>query len=157
MDIFFKTVTWAGSAMVLFPLALLIAGTLFYRGRGTDALLVAGGLPGAFLLAHWLKRFVARPRPDAQDLLVAMPPDFSFPSAHTTQASAFALSCALALNRDLSTASGLLIWAGLGLTATLVGISRIYLRVHYVSDVIAGAILGIAWVLILNRLLQASR
>jgi undecaprenyl-diphosphatase len=35
-----------------------------------------------------------------------------------------------------------------------VGISRIYLHVHYVSDVIAGAVLGVAWVLTLNLVLK---
>jgi undecaprenyl-diphosphatase len=48
----------------------------------------------------------------------------------------------------------MLTWGCLGLAALLVGISRIYLHVHYVSDVIAGAVLGLAWVLALNRLLK---
>lgn len=154
MDLFFKTVTWAGSGLVLFPLALVIAGILFFRGRVNDALMVSGGLLGAFVLVHGLKRLFARPRPDVQGLLVAMPSDFSFPSAHTSQAVAFALACALAAGRDASMSAGLLIWGCLGLTALLVGISRIYLHVHYVSDVVAGAILGAAWVLALNRLLK---
>ena len=88
MDFFFKSVTWAGSILVLLPIALMAAGTLLSRGRQADALLIAGGLMGAFVLAHGLKRLFARPRPNIEDLLVAMPPDFSFPSAHTTQAAA---------------------------------------------------------------------
>lgn len=154
MDLFFKSVTWAGSGLVLFPLALIISSVLILKGRKIDALLVFGGLLGAFLLVHGLKRLFARPRPEAQDLLVAMPADFSFPSAHTAQAAAFALACAIMAGRDASTAAGLLIWGSLGLAALLVGISRVYLQVHYISDVVAGAALGIAWVLALNRLVK---
>jgi len=100
------------------------------------------------------ERLFARPRPDVQDLLVAMPADFSFPSAHTAQAAAFALACAIMAGRDVSTAAGLLVWGSLSLTALLVGISRVYLQVHSISDVVAGAFLGAAWVLTLNRLLK---
>jgi undecaprenyl-diphosphatase len=154
MDLFFKTVTWAGSALVLFPLAAVIAGIFWFRGRGADAVLVGGGLAGAFLLVHGLKRFFARPRPAVDDMLVTMPDGFSFPSAHTAQAVAFAFACALAAGRGADPATGLLAWGGLGLAALLVGISRIYLHVHYVSDVIAGAVLGVAWVLTLNLVLK---
>jgi len=154
MDLFFKTVTWAGSALILFPLALLVAGMLFLKGRGADGLLVSGGLLGAFVLTHGIKRLVARPRPDVQDLLVAMPSDFSFPSAHSAQVAAFTLACAMVAGRDGPTAAALLIWGGLGLAAIFVWISRIYLHVHYPSDVAAGAVLGAVWVLALNLLLK---
>jgi undecaprenyl-diphosphatase len=154
MDLFSKIVTWAGSGWVLFPLAVVIAGIFWLRGRGIDAVLVSGGLLGASVLVHGLKRLFARPRPDVPELLVAMPSDFSFPSAHTAQAVAFALACALAASRDAATAAGMLVWGTLIMTATLVGISRVYLQVHYLSDVVAGAILGVAWVLALNWLLK---
>jgi undecaprenyl-diphosphatase len=154
MDLFFKTITWAGSGLVLFPLAALIAGILWFRGRGADALLVSGGLLGCFLLVHGLKHLFARPRPAMEDMLVTVPAGFSFPSAHTAQAAAFALACAMAFGRDAASAAEMLTWGCLGLAALLVGISRIYLHVHYVSDVIAGAVLGLAWVLALNRLLK---
>jgi undecaprenyl-diphosphatase len=156
MDLFFKIVTWAGSGWVLFPLAAVIAGILWLRGRAADAVLVSGGLLGASVLAHGLKRLFARPRPDVSELLVAMPPDFSFPSAHTAQAVAFALACAVAASRDVATPAGMLVWETLIITAALVGISRVYLQVHYISDVVAGAMLGVAWVLALNWLLKCS-
>lgn len=154
MDLFFKIVTWAGSGWVLFPLAAVIAGILWLRGRAADAVLVSGGLLGASILVHGLKRLFARPRPDVPELLVAMPSDFSFPSAHTAQAVAFALACAMAAGRDVATTAGMLVWGALIMAATLVGISRVYLQVHYLSDVVAGAILGVAWVLALNWLLK---
>ncbi|WP_373501812.1 phosphatase PAP2 family protein [Desulfococcus sp.] len=154
MDFFFKTVTWAGSGLILFPIALIISGLLFFNDRRADALLVSGGLLGTFILVHGLKCLFARPRPDVQDLLVAMPADFSFPSAHTAQAAAMALACAMAAGRHVSTAASVTIWGCLGLATLVVGISRVYLQVHYISDVVAGAILGAAWVLTLHRLLK---
>jgi undecaprenyl-diphosphatase len=82
-----------------------------------------------------------------------MPPDWSFPSAHTAQASAFFLVLAvIAIRRlpprlSLPTAlCSLLIVAG-------VGYSRIYLQVHYTSDVIGGLILAIIIVMLVRKLI----
>lgn len=71
-----------------------------------------------------------------------MPSDWSFPSAHTAQATAFFLSVTLVAFQVLPP-----VWATLFallslLLACLVGYSRIYLQVHYVSDVLAGMVLA---------------
>lgn len=157
MDLFFKTVTWAGSILFLFPLSLAIAILLATRGRRTDAMLIFGGLLGASILTHLLKRVFARPRPDVEELLVAMPPDFSFPSAHTAQVAAFALACAIVIGRSAPVVTSLSAWCFLGLVAAVVGASRVWLHVHYASDVIAGAILAGAWVTALNWMLLWGR
>lgn len=154
MDLFFKTITWGGSLMVLVPLTAVMALLFFYRGRIGDAALVLGGLLGASLLVHLLKRIFARPRPEVDNLLVAMPPDFSFPSAHTGQAFAFAIACALVLSRHFEQVGTAVLWVALLLVAVLVGVSRVYLQVHYVSDVVVGALLGGCWIFVLHRLLS---
>ncbi|MCB2218695.1 phosphatase PAP2 family protein [Desulfofustis glycolicus] len=153
MDLFFRTITWGGSLMVLLPLALLISLLFYARGRIGDAALLLGGLLGASLFVHILKRLFARPRPEVENLLVAMPPDFSFPSAHTGQAVAFSIACALILSRQNELTGALVIWGMLLAFAVLVGVSRVYLQVHYLSDVLVGALLGGCWVLLLSRLL----
>lgn len=94
-----------------------------------------------------LKPFVARIRPCdvnmAVKLLVSRPTDYSFPSGHT--AAAFAAASAIFFstsgmkNRKLQ----ILIRVGTLALATLIAFSRLYLYVHYPTDVIAGAMLGI--------------
>lgn len=152
MDLFFKMITWGGSLIVLLPLALAMALRLYTRGRLADAVLLLGGLLGATLLVHVLKRLIARPRPEVDNLLVTMPSDFSFPSAHTAQAFAFAVACGLVLSRQSEPAATLFLWGVLLLAASLVGVSRVYLQVHYISDVVVGALLGGCWTLLLYRL-----
>ena len=153
MDILFLTVTWFGSLYLLAPLGLLLAAMLWYQQRAGEALLLVTGLAGASLVCHGLKIIFARPRPPIDGLLVTMPSDFSFPSAHTAQAVAFALACWLIFHkgwvgRDLWLFTSLLVTVALA-----VGVSRIYLKVHYISDVLAGSLLGCLWVLLVYRLL----
>jgi undecaprenyl-diphosphatase len=151
MDLFFFYITWFGSILVLLPAgAALIA--LFRKALAfSDMILLMGGLLGASLLAHILKILFARPRPTVvTDMMVNMPPDFSFPSAHTAQAAAFFVALGLVASRALPGKPGAAVWLLCGLLICSVGLSRIYLKVHYVSDVIAGAALGVVWVLILN-------
>ena len=153
MDIFFLTVTWLGSLYVLVPLALLQATLLWYTHQQREALLLVTGLGGTSLICHALKIIFARPRPPVEELLVTMPSDFSFPSAHTAQAAAFAMACWLIYSRGMES-RGTWLLALLIAIVLAVAVSRVYLRVHYVSDVLAGGLLGCLWVLTVYRLLD---
>jgi len=155
MDLFFLTITWLGSLYVLAPLAVILAAMLFSAHRTSDIILLFGGLFGVSIIVHGLKLLIARPRPQAEGLLVIMPSDFSFPSGHTAQITAFTFACALIFAKKLPPRDALLLGSGLGAIALLVGISRIYLKVHYISDVIAGAVLGVLWIFFLQWLLNA--
>jgi undecaprenyl-diphosphatase len=96
-----------------------------------------------------LKRTVVRGRPcDAGGrplALVDLPDPFSFPSGHTAAATAVAASVVLAQPLLIALVAPL---------AALVGYSRIRLRVHYLSDVLAGAALGLAGALAATKLLR---
>lgn len=85
-----------------------------------------------------LKPLVARIRPfDANEftkLLISAPKDFSFPSGHTMSS----ITCAVVLLLDKNK-----IWIPAMILAVLISFSRMYLYVHYPSDVISGAIIGI--------------
>ena len=156
MDTLFLYVTWLGSVLILFPTAIVVIALFRNKLHFSDRLLLLGGLVGASAIAHAVKLIISRPRPiAAQDMLVSMPTDFSFPSAHTAQAASFFVALALAATRYLPEKTSPLIWLGSGCLIILVGLSRLYLKVHYPSDVIAGAALGIGWVLILNWLISA--
>ena len=76
--------------------------------------------------------------------MVNLPDPFSFPSGHTAAATAVAARVAIAQP----------LFAPLVVTlAALIGYSRVRLRVHYVSDVLAGAALGLAGALVATKLL----
>ena len=143
----------SGPPMIAF--VLLIAAVLALRGRGT---LAWGWLLATSLNSQWvqvLKQAIARPRPSTVgDTVVA---GFSFPSGHATVA--FALFGSLyywlwnhpGILRIRATLAFILL-----ALAFMVGFSRIYLGVHYPSDVTAGFCLGLSGV-IFSATVRASR
>lgn len=120
--------------------ATILAGLLAVVAGGELAAAGAAALLGntlSHLLVQLLKRAVARPRPcDAHGVplaLVELPDPFSFPSGHAAATFSTAIAFAIALP-PLALA--------LLLLAAFIGWTRVALRVHYLSDVIAGATLG---------------
>jgi membrane-associated phospholipid phosphatase len=91
------------------------------------------------------KQILQRPRPDLFAALVPAAPSWSLPSGHATQAMATALALALAATQ---LSPGCKSWAIplACIVAILVGLSRVYLQVHFPSDVVAGWIAGACWV-----------
>lgn len=87
-----------------------------------------------------LKPIIARPRPFVQNpefqLLINAPKDFSFPSGHTACAFSFVIILFLAKNKW---------WILFFVLACLIGFSRMYLYVHFPTDVLCGAICGIVF------------
>ena len=150
-DSFFLFITWLGSLYVLIPASLMI--WLWSKATGfSGGKLPLLGLIATTIAVHLLKLLFRRPRPESTELLLPMPGDWSFPSAHSAQAAAFFLCLALVASRTLSPLASML-GIGLCLTLTLaVGWSRVYLRVHYPSDVVAGFILAVVMVTALHLL-----
>ena len=150
-----RVITWAGSGFVLVPLAVVYCLVLGRAGLWREAAAVALSLGGAMLIYELTKALTARPRPSVEHLQAVT--GSSFPSGHATQASAFWLSLVLAL-RATSVTPFALRMAGIAATALVLGVawSRVYLGVHYPSDVLAGVILGSGWALWVLRCLHPS-
>ena len=148
LDSFFALVTWAGSFYVLLPVAIVFA----LRDQRASHFLQRWFVPLA-LCFTWIavqsaKLLVARPRPELFDALITLPTDGSYPSAHAAQITAFA--CAWVLRsgeRTRTSVIGLLL-----VTVLSVALSRLYLQVHYPSDVIYGMAASMLWVAALDCL-----
>ena len=135
-----------GGPGVLVPAGMAVALAFLIRGWRRGALLVVVTLAGAGLLNGLLKLYFARLRPDPF-FSYPLPGSPSFPSGHALYAvSVFGGLAALLSARLGNHVHRVLVWsAAIGLIA-LVGFSRVYLGVHYPSDVLAGFAVGVIWV-----------
>ena len=140
--------THLGSVAWLIPLAAVAVGILGARHAWADALLVAMATAGALIINPLFKEFFSRPRPAIHDPDLTLR-TFSFPSGHSMGSAAVYGALAIVVARH---ARGT-VWAPLAVAAAtlivlLVGASRVYLGAHYPTDVVAGWILGLAWLLV---------
>lgn len=137
LDLLMPKLTLLGSGGAVW---LLAAGGMLctkkYRRQG--AILLAALAAGVLVGNVCLKNLIARPRPCWLDstvhLLVPSPTDYSFPSGHTL-ASAIGATVLTRTDRRFG-------WAAIPIAA-IIAFSRLYLFVHYPSDILAGAILGV--------------
>jgi undecaprenyl-diphosphatase len=141
-----RAVTQAGATVTVIVLAIIVVAITAVRDR-RSTVAVSGFLllvvVGQNLIANSVKALVDRARPTGHVLAGFAGP--SFPSGHTTAAFATFTAIALILGRGrrgLQQAILLGVAAG---AATMVGASRVFLGVHWLSDVVAGAALGLAW------------
>ncbi|MDY6761725.1 MAG: phosphatase PAP2 family protein [Candidatus Nanohaloarchaea archaeon] len=133
------SVTALGSVTV----AALIVYTFYHFGLRDEAVLSLAATVLGGGTAAVLKAVVARPRPDVVDPVIAgYLQTGAFPSGHTT----IAFALATVLEQELDGANYYLF-----LLAALVGVSRLYLGLHYPGDVAGGAVLGVAAGLLVYR------
>jgi membrane protein DedA with SNARE-associated domain/membrane-associated phospholipid phosphatase len=139
---FVKVFTHLGSAAVTWPLAALCAVGLAARRRWAELGVLVAGMLIVILGVNEIKALVDRPRP-AGALVDTR--GSSFPSGHAAYSTLYvwlAVTIVLRLRTGMACGAAV-IAAGIALTA-LVGLSRVYLGVHYLSDVSAGWALGAA-------------
>ena len=131
--------TYAGTGAFIWWIALAIPFVIIKQYRNTGIILIVT-LGINYLLGEVIiKKLVGRGRPsnliDAEELKIKQPKDNSFPSGHT--ASSFAAFTVTFWNCPAY------FWIPALCVASLISFSRIYLRVHYLSDVIGGIVLGV--------------
>jgi undecaprenyl-diphosphatase len=141
----FRAVTALGSALVLGLLAVAVAAVAGWAVRSWRPVLVcAAGALGAEVLIWGIKGLVGRPRPPAS-IAVVHARGASFPSGHALGSAAVVLVAVWLLGRRARRPVGAGLLGAAVLFIAAVGFSRLYLGVHYLSDVLAGWLLGIAW------------
>jgi membrane-associated phospholipid phosphatase len=141
-----ESITYLGSAALL--TAVVIAGSLcmrFRTGSWRPLLLLASAAVGAVALDTVLKFAIARPRP-ATEWMVASAVGWAFPSGHTTEStSVYGALAYLIAETQATWRSKVQLLAFALMVVFLIGISRIYLGVHWPTDVMSGWALGVAW------------
>ena len=142
-----RDVTALGSMTVLIGMMLAAAGYLWLAGKRRSVALVLVSVGGGIAFSSLFKRGFDRPRPDlvphATEVYTA-----SFPSGHAMMAAVTYLTLAAMLARVQPTrALKLYLFALAAFITVLVGMSRIYLGVHWPTDVLAGWTAGAAWAL----------
>jgi undecaprenyl-diphosphatase len=146
-----------GATALLLALCVCIGLALWLRQRRRAALLLLVTLGGALALNALLKLAFHRLRPAPFFGLIA-PLSYSFPSGHALLSCSFYGALAAILTARMQSRRGrLCVWAAAALLVALVGLSRVYLGVHYPSDVVAGYAAALIWVLTIalaDRLLR---
>ncbi|MGB3683386.1 MAG: phosphatase PAP2 family protein [Rubrobacteraceae bacterium] len=146
LDLLMPALSWAGNLGAMW---IVLLGGLAVFGKKTGRGIALAGLVAlaiGFASSEVIKEITMRPRPFAVipdvSLLVGAPHSYAFPSGHTTSAFAAATGAVLAAKRLLGKVPA---WGwGMLALAAAEGYSRLYVGVHWPSDVAAGAVLGLA-------------
>ncbi len=140
-----RDITSLGGGTVIALVTLSVAGYLALRKKYQALLLLVVATVGGALIDFGLKDLVARGRPNIVSHL--MPADsFSFPSGHSMMSMVVYLVLAVLLTPQLPDRRSRVYVVAVALFLTLIiGVSRVYLGVHYPSDVLGGWSLGLAW------------
>ncbi|GED66445.1 phosphatidylglycerophosphatase B [Brevibacillus reuszeri] len=142
---FFQFLTHFGGGMILAPLGVVLVIAFYIKGHREKAVLVILTLGVCEIANEAMKLIFARTRPDVFHL-IDLPTSFSFPSGHAMVGSAFYLMLAYLLSRWGREKH----WSRYVVPFTLLFIiliagSRVYLGVHFFSDIVTGFALSMFW------------
>jgi len=148
LDHVMKIATYAGGTIGITVLTFILVFALIDLGRVSEARYSAVLVIGGTILANALKPVLKRVRPPEHEALIKTPRSSSFPSGHSMASMCLALA---AIEATLAAPSVVIVIkiaviAVCAIYVFLVGISRIYLEVHWPSDVLASWLLGTAWI-----------
>ncbi|WP_230501577.1 phosphatase PAP2 family protein [Sutcliffiella rhizosphaerae] len=151
MDTFFIIISDIGSRIFFYPALIVISILLAVRKKWLIIILLWVNLLGVRLMNTWLKAIFVRERPTLEHVVEAS--YYSFPSGHSMNSIAFfgllAILSFIYVKRKWLSYAFILLFSILIL---LIGISRIYLGVHFPLDVLAGFFAGLTWLFFISAL-----
>jgi undecaprenyl-diphosphatase len=152
-----RDVTALGSVSVLALVVGAVSGFLLLVRRWRTLALVVGSTLGGTLVNALLKRWIARPRPTVVPHLTEVLTE-SFPSGHAMLSAIvyLTLGALLAQLVERRRLKAYLVGVALGLTL-LIGLTRVYLGVHYPTDVVGGWMAGLGWALVTALVARAAK
>ena len=137
--------SWLGGWIGITAIGIVLGVALLRERAWLDFGFLLATFAGSAIAVALLKAWFGRPRPDLGSA-VALPSSASFPSGHATAAAASLGAAAVLVSERLdSTHARAWVWGVATAAGLAVGLSRIVLNVHYVTDVLAGWCLGLAW------------
>lgn len=156
-----QVASWVGNEPTVLLAGLLLVGWLWFRGARRDAVGAFLGLGGAAALTLVLKEVVQRSRPGPQFRWGPPDPTWSFPSGHSLHIAALAVLVIGLVQMPRPDAVGgrgrrVLVSAAL-FVVLAVGCSRVYLGLHWATDVLAGWLLGSGWAALVVWCLRRPR
>jgi undecaprenyl-diphosphatase len=145
-----------GSAAALAALWIAAVTIFWIFGCRREAVILTVTMAGSIVLVEALKLGFHRPRPTPY-FGISAPHSFSYPSGHALLSFAFfATIAALSTVHTARVWARVLVWAAAAAIIGLIGYSRIYLGVHYPTDVIAGYLTAFIWVLLTSLASRVS-
>jgi undecaprenyl-diphosphatase len=145
-----------GSVAVLSGLTFLSIGLFAMRRDWPAVRQIALAMGGAVALDTISKWMVHRPRPD-EVYAHTMPASYSFPSGHALYSLTFYMSIAIVMSRNNRGRQTKAIWSTAVLLSALIGASRVFLGVHYGSDVLGGYLIASVWLMLVSVPAAAER
>ncbi len=143
-----RDITSLGSSTILTIITLFVVLFLYLKKEFRSIIYVLFATIGGGILVQVLKLLFARERPDIVTHL-ASEVTMSFPSGHSAMSAVVYLSLAVLLSRiEKEVKTRIFIISAALIVAFIVGVSRIYLGVHYPTDVLAGWSIGLFWALL---------
>lgn len=148
LDWLMNALTTMGSSLVLVPIFVVFAAALLLRRRYGAALFLGVASGGAVVIDATMKVIFERPRPKLD--YAAVLPDYSFPSGHSMNGVVIYVTLALILWSVFGRRVGVVSMVIATVLAFGIGVSRIYLGYHYLTDVLGGWLAGIVWLLVVG-------
>jgi membrane-associated phospholipid phosphatase len=148
LDQVMYALTYLGSVRVVLTLAVVAAIVAVLAGRYTDVVLLFLALAASELFVLATKALVARPRPPFEDARIVQT-GFSFPSGHAALAAFYGTLAYLLIRALRPEALKVFVGSVAALLVVAIGVSRVYLGVHYPTDVLAGWTLGVFWLVVI--------
>lgn len=152
LTIILKIITTFGAAYIIIPICII---SVIYFWKKKEATYILVNLITIFFSNQLLKRIVERPRPEGFRIVDEL--GFSFPSGHSMVSMAFYGFFIYLIYKKVK--NKYIKWISISLITILIlliGISRIYLGVHYASDVIAGFLLSIAYLGLFTHIIKTT-
>ena len=144
-------ISFFGSVAVITSLTFAGLAIFAVRKDWLAARALAMAMLGAMVFDNGVKWLIQRPR--AQEVYVGtMPTTFSYPSGHALFSFMFYLAMAALISHQSSHNSKTFVWCTAIVVVALVGTSRIFLGVHYGSDVLAGYLISGIWLIVLFKM-----
>ncbi|MDR0888921.1 MAG: phosphatase PAP2 family protein [Coriobacteriales bacterium] len=155
---FFGTITFLGEVKTVIILCVIVAIVLVLQRNWHKLVIFAGGMIVGEVICYVIKFIIARARPTGHNL-IDLPTDPSFPSGHAFGTCLFFMLVAAMLygylqREGTSPFISALPYIIAGLLTLIVGTSRIYLGVHWPTDVLCGWLLGLVFALPVGRMLR---